>query len=267
MNCEVLQNRLLALPDLNGVPDDLRVHVDGCPACQTFLAGAKRLDELLARVPVPPTSEEAKAAFLDRVTQAGPVIGRIPVVPRGGDTGRRLRGFLDRVGGWKTVSGLAAAIMVGGVWWFASGPRGSTPSEVAGLRHELLNKEVKHLVALSGADTPPKRMVVWADVADDLRTETRSLYKVGQADEMDALARMFDKAVRQGILHQADLLDVHTMPAAERATLLRDVTARLADVEAEADRLAAQAPPQSVEPLKKIAAAARDGRLKLRGGA
>ena len=82
MNCDAIQNRLLALPDLRRVPDELRGHLDECPACRAYLARAVRLDKLIAAVPVPPSSEETKAAFLDRATEAGPVIKRIPVVRR-----------------------------------------------------------------------------------------------------------------------------------------------------------------------------------------
>src|SRR5579885_2061136 len=82
MNCEAVQNRLLALPDPRRASDELRGHLDGCPACRSFLAAVGRLDELLAAIPVPPPSEEVKAAFLDKVTEAGPIIRRLPVVPR-----------------------------------------------------------------------------------------------------------------------------------------------------------------------------------------
>ena len=263
MTCDVIQNRLLALPDLTRVPDDLRAHVDRCPGCRAFLAGAARLDGLLTGLPVPP-SEDAKAAFLDRITAAGPIIRRVPTVPRF----RSLRARVGGAVGWKPAAGLAAAVAVGaGIWLTVGGTSDEKPSVAAAPRHPLLEKQVRHVVALARANTPPDRMRVWAAVAADLRDETRAVYKVAPADEMAALARMFDKTVRQGIVPQADRLADHAIPAPDKRALLTDVEARLADVEAEASRLATQAPPQSVEPLKKIAAAARDGRLKLRGGA
>jgi hypothetical protein len=59
---------------------------------------------------------------------------------------------------------------------------------------------------------------------------------------------------------------VHAMPAVEREALLQSVATRLQSTEKEATQLAEHAPPQSVEPLRDIAAAARDVRLQLRGG-
>lgn len=267
MTCEVVQNRLLALPDLTRIPDDLRAHVGGCPGCRAFLAGATRLDRLLAALPVPPSSDDVRAAFLDRVTAAGPIIRRVPAVPRRGSL-RALRVRLGGVVGWKSAAGLAAAVVLAaGVWLGVGGKSGEARVAAATPRHPLLDRQVRHTVALARANTPPDRMKVWAAVAADLRDETWAVYKVAPADEMTALARMFDKTVRHGIVPQADRLADHAIPVSEKQAVLNDVGARLADVEAEASRLATQAPPQSVEPLKKIAAAARDGRLKLRGGA
>ena len=78
MKCETLQTRLLSVADPRRLPEDVRMHVAGCPACWAFHAKLVRLEGLLAAIPVPPASADAKAALLDQVAAPGPIITRIP---------------------------------------------------------------------------------------------------------------------------------------------------------------------------------------------
>ncbi len=207
MTCDAVQNRLLALPDLRRVPDELRGHLDGCPACRAFLARAARLDGLLAAVPVPPPSDEAKAALLDRVAEAGPIIRHVPVVPRRDSTAVRLAALLARNGRWRYAAAVAAAVLVLVGGWLAfhgSGPRDG--SRVAGVRHELLRKVVAGDVELAKARTPQRRMEIWTGLTADLGDEIDQVHKyVQDEDLMKALAGYFDKAAEKGLLAQAQL--------------------------------------------------------------
>ncbi|OWK37973.1 hypothetical protein [Fimbriiglobus ruber] len=263
MKCEVVQNRLLALPDSHRVPDDLRAHVTTCTGCTAFLATAARLDGLLAALPVPQSSADVKAAFLERVTEAGPVIKRIPTIPRP-DSTIDLRAVLMKNGRWKYAGALAASLLIGaGVWVAVGGKRAPGQPETVALKHELLNREVKHFDELANATTPPERIAVWSAVAADLRGEAKALYVAAQEPEMRALARMYEKAVREGVVAQAELLSPAPMPTAEKREALTEAANRLTEAEAEATSLAATAPPQSKNALLAIAKTAKDGKTKL----
>jgi hypothetical protein len=259
MTCDAIQNRLLALPDLRRVPDELRGHLDECPACRAYLARAVRLDKLLATIPVPPPSEETKAAFLDRATEAGPVIKHIPVVRR--DSGTYL---LDN-GRWKyTAAALAAAVLVAVGWLAFRG--GDTPPNrieydtVAG--HDLLTKTIGHVVtgekALAKVDKPEQRMQAWTDVTTDLHVEIGRVYRHAPKDDLKALADLFEQVAERGLLQQADLAVTRGQePVARRQELLRDAIQRVTEVETELAAFAQNAPEDKKPPLRQLRETAR----------
>jgi hypothetical protein len=258
MNCEVLQNRLLALPDPRRVPAELRPHLDGCPACRAFAAGVLRLDALLAELPVPPADDDVRAAFLDRVTAAGPVITRVPVVPSRGSSAQ-LSAVLARAGlTWRHAAGLAAALMVAvGGYWIATAER-SRPQPAAYHRHELLAKEAKWVADLAQAEDPKDRLKLWTGIADDVRGEARALHMVAAEDEMRDLTELYRKAVETGVVAQARRVPDHDRPAA-----VREAMARLTASAAESTKLADGASPHSRRQLLQMAAIARDGNKAL----
>jgi hypothetical protein len=265
MTCDAIQNRLLALPDVRRVPDELRGHLDGCPACRAYLARAVRLDKLLATIPVPPPSEETKAAFLDRATEAGPVIKHIPVVRRDSGT------YLLDDGRWKyTAAALAAAVLVA-VGWLAFRGGDAPPSRndyttVAG--HELLTKTLGNVVtgekALAKVDKPEQRMKAWENVTADLRAEIERVYRFTpkDRDDLNALAGLFKKAAEDGLLRQADAVMNGQLPADQRQALLRDAIGQMDRIEADATTFAQEAPEHNKLPLRKI----RDTAKKVREG-
>ena len=261
MKCEVAQNRLLALSDPSRAPDELRAHATGCPGCRAYAAGILKLDALLSNLPVP-SSELARATFLDRVTAAGPVITRISTVPKR-DSVIDLPALV-RNGRWKYVaSGLAAGIVLTFGWFALGGKKQSNRPEPVAHKHELLNKQVQTVAALAQADTAPKRLEVWSGATDDLRSETKAVYKVAPDDDMKALTRMFSKVVNEGLLKQAERLNDRGEPG-ERQRLLTQTIAKLTATETETAELSKQAPPHSQKQLLKMSEIARDGRLKLK---
>jgi hypothetical protein len=261
MTCDAIRNRLLALPDLRRVPDELRGHLDGCQACRAYLARAVRLDGWIAAIPVPPSSEETKAAFLDRATEAGPVIKRVPVVRR--DSTLNLPAFLAEHGRWRYAAGLAAAVLIAVGWLSLQDGPPVTPSEpptVAG--HELLRRTIGNVVtdreALAKVNTPEQRMKVWADVAADLRDEFKRVYRHAPPDDLQVLAGMFEKATERGLLQQAEAVKGNQQQA-----LLRDAVARMTEVEADLAAFAQTAPVDKQPPLRQARDTARTVREKL----
>jgi hypothetical protein len=260
MKCEAVQNRLLALPDATRVPDDLRAHLSGCESCRGFLAQLGRLDAILTSLPVPPRSEERKAALLEQVTAAGPIITRVPVYTKG-DSTTRLRALLAKADPWRHVAGLAAALLIAvGAWWALSE---KTPAEVevAGLRDEMLAKEVALVSELSKSDSQRRKVELWSGFTGDLRDQVRAVYLYAPGKDMTALAGRFDKAAKGGLLEQARRLD--NLPLDQRQAIVDDLVRKMAEAEAEATRLELAAPPQSKAPLKRIAETARTVRTEL----
>lgn len=255
MTCDVFQNRLLALPDLNRPTDELRRHLATCDACSLWLARARQLDASLAAMPVP-SSSGAKAAFLDSITRAGPVITSIPRLDRpAGVT------FFRRVD-WRVVSGLAAAALVGVGVWFGSGP-GKTVAEVAGPKHALLGKGVDFVAAMSTARTPQERTRVSMTMAGDLRDEVKVLYASAKPEDLDKLAEMYEKVVDRGLLSQAAQLDRVGVSAKDRRELWTQLGSHFTEVARDAAVMATTAPAPAVPAVARLGRAAVRGQTKL----
>ncbi len=257
MKCEAVQNRLLALPDASRLPDELRDHLSGCAACSGYLAQLGRLDAILASLPVPTPSDDRKAEFLDQMSAVGPIITRMPVYTKTDSATYRA---LTNSHTWK-YAGLAAALMVAvGAWVMIPGKK-ATEVETAGLRHELLKKEVALVSALAQSKEQRRNVELWSQFTGDLRDEVRHVYLYAPGDDMTALAGLFDKAAKGGVLKHARQLD--NLPLDQRKVIVDQLIQRMAEAETEAMQLGQSAPPQSKVPLKRIAEAARTVRTEL----
>src|SRR5438067_2200379 len=110
MNCQAVQNKILALPDPRQIPDPLRDHVVGCAACQAWARQAARLEALLAQLPAPAAPAEKKEAMIDELTQPEPVIHPMATPATRPSFGLVAARFLRRNATY--VGGLAAAVLV-----------------------------------------------------------------------------------------------------------------------------------------------------------
>lgn len=262
MRCDTAQNRLLALPDPDRPTDDLRAHLAGCERCRRYAERAAGLDADLAALPAPP-SADARAAFLESLAAAGPVIRTVPTAPFRSSVS--LWGLAARVR-WKPVFATAAAVLVAvGVWSALPGPK-PPPVERDGPRSELVKKVVRYNTELAKASDPRERVTKLAELAADLQAETRDVYlaaQTGETDQLRSLANMFEQVVGDGIVRQAKAIGPFG-PVTERQKVLKETAARLAAAAAEADQLrttAAQA--HAKVSLAKMAAAARNGQAVL----
>ncbi len=264
MKCEAVQNRLLAVSEPRRAGADVRAHLAGCADCRAFVARATRLEELLTKIPVPASTPEAKANLLTEILSDKPVTVRFPEPARS-------RFPLSDYTRWTHLAAIAAAVLVAIGVWVASGSRRPTDTvETAGVRHELLHKEVKHFVALSKTQSPTQRVAIWSDVATELRAEASDLYLVATEEDMKSLGKMFDRAVKEGIL--ADAAQFQSgIPAQDRKQALDKAVSKLREAEMEATKLSATAPPHSQAVLRHMARTARDGQqqiqeLRAKGG-
>lgn len=266
MTCDVARNRLLALPDPTRPTDDLVPHLSGCAACRAAQAEAARLDKLLARLPVP--AAERKADFLLQLDADGPVIRSRPVVPStlaGSGAFKPVTKWLKRID-WRYIGGgVAAAVAVGvGVMFYLAQPA-KLPIEAAERpRSERLTRMVKRTNELATtARAPHERVGVYADWTADLKGEACDVYKVADRDEMNALARDYERVVREGVVGQARQIAPDRLTPGDRQQVLTDAMRKLGEAETDATRLAADAPPNAKDALARIARTAQDGRQKL----
>jgi hypothetical protein len=265
MTCDVIQNRLLALPDPGRPTADLRAHLADCAACRAVQAEAVRIERLVAAMPVPP-ADDRRTAFVDSLLADGPIIRSVPIIPStrtGSGAFRPVTKFLRRID-LRWAGGVAAAVVVvtGGVWLTTRPP--AVKADVAEKpRHQLLDRTSKHVVALSAAVTPPDRLAVFADWSADLRAEAGGVYKVAPEEDMNSLAGQYEKVVARGVVEQARKLDDRPIDAGDRQKLLRRTIATLADTATEAEKLALTAPAGARPALKRIADAAKNGRTSL----
>ncbi|MDB5311075.1 MAG: hypothetical protein JWO38_5277 [Gemmataceae bacterium] len=262
MNCQTLQNRILALPDPRQVPDGLREHLDACPACAAWWKRAAQLEQLLGLLPVPAAPADKKAALLDDLTAAGPVIKSIPSVDR--RSGRSAFELVGALPGLKYVAGLAAAVLVVLGGWLVLRPTKQPEVVTHTPRHPFLEKVIQRDLALTQAKTPEQRLEVLGGLADDLSAETRSLARVASQEDLKDLSAQFQKVVDSGIVPQAKkVADLQALTQAQKKALFERLSARLAEAGQQADQAARESPPHAQPVLKAISEKARDGQTKL----
>jgi len=255
MNCQAIQNKILAQADPRQPTEPLRDHLDGCAACQAWWKQAGRLEQLLEHLPAPPPPADKKADVLEELAVAGPLITTVPrpVLAARPLVSRRVLTY---------TGGLAAAVLVVFGAWFALKPAG-TKAVAAEPRHPLLEKVIQRDRDLARADTPTKRLEILAGLADDLAAETRSLARAANPEELKELAGLYQKVVDEGIVTRAKNIPPNSMTLDQKKKLFNQVSKKLADTQAEVEKLSNDVPPESKPALKKIADAARDGQREL----
>jgi len=258
MNCQTIQNRVLALPDPRLLPDPLREHVNACPGCLAWWKQAARIERILAELPVPPAPADKKTALLQELS--GPVIHTVPAIER--------RSFATRfwsVPAVRTMAGLAAAVLfaVGGWLMIRPGP-GSPNIQAKPSSDPFLERIVQRDLALAQARTADQRLDVLGSLAGDLSTEAQSLSKIANPEELRDLSGMFQKVVNDGIVEQARKLPEHSLTQTQKKELLNRLSQKLLDAGRQADEAARESPPHAQPALKTISETARDGQTKLK---
>jgi hypothetical protein len=266
MNCQAVQNQILALPDPRELSPALREHVLGCAACQAWARKAARLEAILERMPVPVAPGEKKEALLGDLMQAEPVIQPMATPATRPSFGLVAVKFLRRNATY--VGGLAAAVLVA-VGVYSLWPNRQQPQKPEVVqKHPLLDKMVARDVALARADSPAKRLEVLSGMADDLATDTRGMARLASGAELRQMTGWYDKVVKDGMVAQAKELQnrPHEMTATDRAKLFDSLATKLDADANEAEKLSREAPQDAQPALKRMAETAREGGKSLRGG-
>lgn len=266
MNCQAVQNQILALADPRLLPPALLAHVTGCDACRAWAGRAARLESLLEQLPVPPAPGDKKGMLIGELLAADPIIQPMAVPAT-------RPGFVTAVARLARrnpayVGGLAAAVLVAvAAAWYGTKQKDTQSDFVEAQEHPLLRKMVARDVALARADTPVKRLEVLGGMAEDLAGETRGMARVASPAELRDFARWYDRVVKDGMVRQArELKDTaRYMDAGEKRRLLDGLAAKLESDATEADRLATEAPQDAQPTLKRMADTAREGARELSG--
>jgi hypothetical protein len=268
MHCQTIQNRILALPDPRFVPEGLREHLAACAGCRDWARQAARLEGLLEQLPAPPAPQNKKERLIEELVANEPLILRPLAAPRPSPESTSARELLSR---YRTLAaGLAAALLValGGIWLF-NRPGSPEVARATGPapRYPFLDKVSQRYVALAKAETPTRKLDDLSGLAEDISTEAQSLSRVANEKELGELASMFQKVVADGIVKQADKMNVPNVGIREwneRKSRCEAVAAKLSEVAKQADDLAGKVPPQAKEAIAKIARSARDGETRLK---
>lgn len=268
MNCQTIQNRILALPDPRVVPEGLREHLSECSGCRDWARQAARLESLLDSLPAPPAPQNKKEQLIEELVSPAPLISRTLASPRLLPAATSARELLTRYR--MVVAGLAAAVLVvaGGLWLLN---RPGTPEVVRTTpstpRYPFLEKVSQRYVALAKAETAARKLEDLSGLAEDISTEAQALARVANEKELGELATMFQKVVSDGIVRQSEKMKGPTLGIKEwneRKAKCEAVAAKLSEAAKQADNLAGKIPPQAKEAFSKIAKTARDGEGKLK---
>lgn len=259
MKCKAARTSLLGQEQLDQPPPKVAGHLAECVACRDWLQQLVQMERHVPILPVPKSS--AKAQLVNKIlTSPAPVTTPasrpVPEEPGWVRHERRLKRLA-------LASALTAALVVVavGLWIWSHSQQGvpvvnhkSKPVEDPFLAH-LMQRNL----SLAAAKTPRQRVETLADLADDLHSEAMSVAAVAEAGDLTALATLYQRVIREGILPQAK-----AVPLAERAAILQRIADRLGEVAQSMDHVADQAFGSSVRALRDIASAAREGDKQLR---
>jgi hypothetical protein len=239
MNCPQVTHWLLGTDNLRSVPAEIGAHLGACPRCRRRRSRLRRLNHIVAHLPAPVADPAARARLLQRIAATPP--GQPAVI-----VSRRP---------WRQVLSRAAmiALLIGGFSVFALHVGNPDPSTVVASETDFVGRLVDCHVQLAEGLPPEERCQVFAEMAQDLRKE--ALRQAGEEDSSGvvALASLYDRVLRQGVLQRLGRLPVDKQQAIARA-----VAADMRSAENEAREAVLSARPGSAAALKRIATTSRE---------
>ena len=188
MNCQTVQNKILALPDPRHVPDALRAHVNACAGCRAWAELAGRLEGLVAQLSIPAAPADKKAALLAKLRTQPAAVEVAREEPA------TFRAWVKQNA--TLVGGLAAAALA----------RAGTPAQklvaLGGLADDL-SAEARGLARIASPDEL-KDVARWFDrvVKDGLVPRAKDLTTDAGSTPAERKAQLADLAARLG--HAAD---------------------------------------------------------------
>jgi len=253
MTCPPAESELLAARSLADLPDEVRAHVAGCPACAALAARLARLDtgvRAAAGVPDPAARWRTAAAVRRTRQMAAP-------------------------GAWMrraALVGLAAAVgfcFVGGVFtgrWWAPKPRPAdhAPADLVrapGGSAPFLARVAGPAAEVAADGSPRGQLDGLLRLAAEVRGEAARRVASGEADDVPRLSAAHDRLLKFGVLRQLGRL-----PAGDRPAAAGEVAAELGRAAVEVGRKADAAPPAAADLLRPFATSAAETAELVRAG-
>jgi hypothetical protein len=249
MNCDAAQRRLLAADRPDRPTDDVRRHLDGCPACLLLSRRLVQAERQIALLPVPPSS--AKDAFVRRFRRsAAPVVLRSSIPWATPPKERGLRKLSLAV----AIAAVLAVFAIGLWSWPHHIELPTRPAPAWLVRaHDQREYDV-------GLPTPRERVEGLSALATDLQNQARAMTRAGQIEDLASLTILYSDLVDDDLLAHA-----RTLSAAERGVVLDKVSDGLSRAESDFSRLAAE--PRNAatrESLQRLALTAGNGGRHIR---
>jgi hypothetical protein len=266
VSCKQIKTSLLAMEQPNTPPAALLEHLAACPACRNWQRRLVLLEQAMASLPVPTSA--ARVAFLQRFLKATEGRPETAAPTAQSATWLQKRGVpagswstLNRLGPrarrWLTAAAAAAVVLVVVGWWILESSLDRTapmaqkaPAIPDAFVAGLLNCDLR----LAEAETPSQRLAALADIADGLQDEGRALAPAARGDELLVLVGLYEEVIRRGLIEGA-----RGLPVATRGETLMPIVERLDRAARAVDGAAATKAGASTDPLRRIAAAAREG--------
>ena len=249
MNCDAAQRRLLSGERLDRPTDDVRRHLNGCPACRLLSRRLVQVERQIGLLPVP--QSPAKDAFVRRFRRSiapvvlhGPIPWPTPVKERG----------LRKLSLAVAIAAVLAVFAIG-LWSWPHHYDPPTPTGPTWLvqAHDRIDNA-------RGRPTPRERVETLSAVATDLRNQARTMTLAGNVEDLASLTTLYSELVDDDLLAHARALS-----PAERGVILKDVADNLVRAESDFSRLAASpANAAMAESLHRLALAAGDGGRHIR---
>jgi hypothetical protein len=246
MKCRQIQKTLLATSGRRKLSSEVSAHVDACDDCRRWQDRLTEIDQAVKQIRVP-TSATARSNFVqtllsETATPSSKWYHQLPGRP------------------WqRVVVAACASVMLILVWSGAltrEGPAGKRESDPA---DPLLATMMQRHNELATAPTTNMRLQTLTRLSEDLDSETRNVARIAGTEDLQALANLYEDVVKKGIVVQAD-----DVPADDRPKLLTEIADRLFRTSQAAELLAADVPPGSADPLRRISRIARDANTLLR---
>ena len=267
MNCRSYQESLLKLDLPDQAPAELQTHLGGCEQCRELQRRLVLLQDSVKQLPLP--AALSRLEFLQRFLSAdaadlanGTLTGGAtepaamplpaPTIP---DLAQQKRPPWI----WYTVMALACAMGLAVVairllWHEEVVP---PVAATAGL-NPVIQRLVDCNRRLAHGATAQTQVEALADMADDLFVEAQR-HARNQPEEVKAMAALFEKVVKDGVLKSASRL-----PPERRRTILTPIIDRLSRTAQEAETVAVKSDSQAADSLRRLGDVARQGGNDLR---
>jgi hypothetical protein len=280
MKCDDLRKRLLALERPDRPAADLRSHLARCEACRRLQSRLVGLERAVPRIPVPASQRRVAfvASLLDPTPQPQPADDHsldppvvattlsIPRAPQRGDRfQRRDRGLRKLALATGLAAGLVLFALCWSVWQKVEAvneqrtaarfvPRKPTAAD------PLLASLMKRDVTLARAHTVRERVEALAGIADDLQGEICTVARAMASKDLDELAQLYERVLREGLLRQAAQLSPQEKPA-----ILEPLAGRLSLAAGQLEEIsrATDLRAEAVEPMRRLMLTARDVSVRL----